>query len=291
MHSGSGNYTVSTTALSFKLSLKSSLLVTWYSTGWSIERCNEHCIRLKHSTSGQIDLLVVSLILDRDLEQEKRLQQELVQALNTLESLYRVGLTIRTRCRLTWIYQRLSASPRNGWQKPMPQADQKQRRVGYVKDALCHLDFRIIGPKEQQDESTVYLVTPPVIGPKLQRNLLHMMSQSVEVLRQQRPQENDVPSCSPSSPINRCTSLKEHGKSCCTVSVTKNLTGQPYWTPGISVDGSKTHLEPLLAVYYAQSIHSNPPAMSLVLTPSCLPILVRVSHRPIFPTPTGLPIL
>ena len=49
--------------------------------------------------------------------------------------------------------------------------DQKQRRVGYVKDALCHLDFRIIGPKEQLDESTVYLVTPPVIGRELQPTL------------------------------------------------------------------------------------------------------------------------
>ena len=161
--------------------------------GWSIERCNEHSIRLNHPISGQIDLLVVSLILDRDLEQEKRHQQELVQALNTLQSTYRVGLTIRTPLSPHMDIAKIVGITKKWLAKAHSKADQKQRRVGYVKDALCHLDFRIVGPKKQPDEPTVYLVTPPVIGQKLQRNLALMMSQSVEAIRQQRTQENDVP--------------------------------------------------------------------------------------------------
>ena len=161
--------------------------------GWTIEGCHEHSIRLNHPISGQLDLFVVSLILDRDLEQEKILQQELVQALNTLQSTYRVGLTIRTPLFPHVDIPKIVGVTKKWLAKAHAKPDQKQRRVGHVKDALCHLDFRIIGPKEQLDESTVYLVTPPVIGQRLQRHISQMMSQSIEALRQQRSQKDDVP--------------------------------------------------------------------------------------------------
>lgn len=161
--------------------------------GWSIENYGEHCIRLSHPTSGQVDLLVLSLILDRDLKQERQLQQKLVEQLNTLDSTYQIGLTIRTPLSPHIDVSKIVAITKKWFAKTDPTSSQKQRRVGYVRDALCHIDFRIIGPKKEANEATVYLVTPPVIGQQLRRNIANIMSQSTEVVRQQRRQGSEVP--------------------------------------------------------------------------------------------------
>ena len=161
--------------------------------GWTVQECNEHGIRLNHPVSGQVDLLVLSLILDRDLKQERRLQQMLIDQLNVLESTYRLGLTIRTPLSPHIDIPKIVSMTKKWLSKAHSKIDQKQRRVGYMKDALCHIDFRIIGPKEQPNDPTVYLVTPPVLGQRLQRNISQMMSQSIETLRRHRTQDNDVP--------------------------------------------------------------------------------------------------
>ncbi len=161
--------------------------------GWSIQECNEHGIRLNHPVSGQVDLLVLSLILDRDLEEERRLQHRLVDQLNALQSPYRLGLTIRTPLSPHIDIPKIVSMTKKWLSKAHSKIDQKQRRVGYMKDALCHIDFRVIGPKEHPSESTVYLVTPPVLGQRLQRNISQMMSQSIETLRRHRTQGKDVP--------------------------------------------------------------------------------------------------
>ena len=161
-------------------------------SGWEVESCGEHCIQLYHPESGRIDLLVLSLILDRDLEQEHRIQEQLVAQLNTIESTYTIGLTIRTPLSPHIDINKVVSLTKKWVEKTDVQKGQTQRRVGYVKDALCHLDFRIIGPKKEANEPTVFLVTPPVIGHRIQRNIVQMMSQSIEVLRQ-RKQPSDVP--------------------------------------------------------------------------------------------------
>ena len=160
-------------------------------SGWEVESCSEHCIRLNHPLSGRIDLLVLSLILDRDLEQEHRIQEQLIAELNTLQSTHTIGLTIRTPLSPHIDINKIVSITKKWLKRANTKQEQKQRHVGYVKDALCHIDFRIIGPKKA-DEPTVFIVTPPVIGQRLQRNIVQMMSQSVEVLRQ-RKQPSNVP--------------------------------------------------------------------------------------------------
>ena len=99
-----------------------------------------------------------------------------------------------------------------------------------------------------------------------------MMSQSVEVLRQQRPQKDDVPVLL-SVVANQSMHLSErawkellyglsHEKHGSTILDTRHFGG---WFQ----DPFRTFVGGVLCA----NRHSNPPAMSLVLTPSCFPIL------------------
>lgn len=168
--------------------------------GWQIESCNDTCIRLQHPTTGPIDLLVLSLILDRNLIEEKKIQQELVHELNQLECSYRIGLTIRTPLspnvnipNIVSLTKKWLAKIHAKNQSSHDQDMGASKSVGYVKNAMCHLDFRVIGPKLDSHDETVLLVTPPVIGQKMKRNIKHMMSKSVEALRQIRSRDTNIP--------------------------------------------------------------------------------------------------
>lgn len=161
--------------------------------GWKVKDWNENCIRLEHPTSGTMDLLVLSLILDRDLYKEKRIQEELVQRLNELESGFQIGLTIRTPLSSHMSFEKVMDATNKWLQKIHAEPSKKRRHSGYVKDSLCHIDFRVIGKKKTAEEQTVFTVTPPVIGQRLQRNLTFMMSQSIEALRQHRSADDKTP--------------------------------------------------------------------------------------------------
>ena len=166
--------------------------------GWQIESCSDACIRLRHPSNRRLDLLVLSLILDRNLEQEKQTQQELVDALNQLESAYHIGLTIRTPLSPSVDIPKIVALSKKWLAKvhlkgTTNQDKEKSRRVGYVKNATCHIDFRVIGPKKDAQSPNIYLVTPPVIGQKIQRNVNQMMSSSIEAIRQSRPNDANTP--------------------------------------------------------------------------------------------------
>ena len=161
--------------------------------GWTIKDWNENCIRLEHPSSGTLDLLVLSLILDRDLNVEARLQEELVQQLNTLESSFQVGLTIRTPLSRHMNFEKVVDATQKWLQKIHADPSNKRRQSGYVKDSLCHIDFRVTGRKKTAEDNTVFTVTPPVIGQRLKRNLSTMMSQSIEAVRQHRSNEDNTP--------------------------------------------------------------------------------------------------
>jgi hypothetical protein len=160
-------------------------------TGWSVDSWNEECIRLNHPQSGELDLLVLSLILDRNLAEEKKLEKCLVEKLNALDSTHRIALTLRQPLS-RHIDMDHVASVAQKWLKKHSKKPSK-RHSGYVKDNICHIDFRIVGTKDTPSQPTVSLVTPPVIGRQMTRHIQTMMSQTIESVRQQRPPSSNVP--------------------------------------------------------------------------------------------------
>ena len=166
--------------------------------GWKVEGIQDGCIRLRHPKQGPLNLWVISLLLDRDLELEKRLQQELTHAINQLDTPYQLAMTLRTplsrhasiedivQVTKKWLirYTHKDSTHTNKRQKT-------KRGTGFYKDDVTHIDFRVVGTKSDAQDATITCLLPPVIGRQMHHHLHQLLSDATEQLRAQK--STDIP--------------------------------------------------------------------------------------------------
>lgn len=153
--------------------------------GWTVEGCQNDCIELNHPTKGQINLLVLSLILQRDLTIERRLLDNLTEKLNSIESPFQIGVTLRSPLSPRTDINQVVVTARK-WIKKRASSTRRHRKSGYFKDNYTHIDFSVVSPKETDDTPTVSHTIPPVIGRQMHHAVEQMLSASAERYRQQQ---------------------------------------------------------------------------------------------------------
>lgn len=167
--------------------------------GWSVDSWYNDCIRLTHPTHGAVDLLVLSLILERDLSKEAYIENTLRQRLNQLDSDFEIGVTLRMPLSDRTNVDNIVAVTKKWLTKMnassiLPTDSRKNRKkTGYYKDSYTHIDFSILGRKQQPKDNTVGHILQPVIGRKMHHSISKMLTDAVEQQRQQREAQSTVP--------------------------------------------------------------------------------------------------
>lgn len=166
--------------------------------GWKVDGAQDGCIRLVHPQKGLLNLWVISMLIDRDLELEKRLQQELIKSLNQVDTPYQLAMTLRTplsrhssiedivQVTKKWLIRYAKKSKTTGSNKR-----KAKQATGFYKDDVTHIDFRVVGTKTTSKSSTITCLLPPVIGRQMHHHLQRLLSDATERLRVQK--STDIP--------------------------------------------------------------------------------------------------
>lgn len=167
--------------------------------GWSVDSWHNDCIRLTHPTHIAVDLLVLSLILERDLAKEASIEHTLRHRLNQLNSEFEIGITLRIPLSNRTNVDSIVAVTKK-WLTKMTlpstlatDSRKKGKRSGYFKDSYTHIDFSILGRKQHPQDDTVGHILQPVIGRKMHHSISKMLTDAMEQQRQQREAQSTVP--------------------------------------------------------------------------------------------------
>ena len=170
--------------------------------GWTVDAWYNDCIRLTHPEHTTVDLLVLSLILERDLAKEASIEETLKQRLNQLDSEFTIGVTLRMPLsNRTHIDNIVSVTKKwltkmslKSKDSPASKKNRKNnKRTGYYKGPYTHIDFSILGRKQHPEDDTVGHVLQPVIGRKMHHSIYKMLTDTIEQQRQQRDAHSVVP--------------------------------------------------------------------------------------------------
>lgn len=152
--------------------------------GWKVHGLENDCIQLSHALYGPADLLTLSIILDRNLDEERLLETKILEQIESIESDYVLSVVFRTplhrNVRILDIQQTVQT-----WLKRI-NLKKKRTCSGYYKDTYTHIDFSAVRRKSSAKEITVQTVLQPIIGQKMKHVVQDMLTQSVEKHRHVR---------------------------------------------------------------------------------------------------------